>query len=129
MHRIFNNRRVVEVFHDYLATSADRLYWMNWVTKCIESISLNGEDWFSVNPMLPAYHGSWRSSDGIYDDSMPLPSTTSTDFHPYAIDVFQGAVLFSEVISLKFMSILDICQHELSLQKLCQLRKISDFVN
>ncbi|VDK38818.1 unnamed protein product [Taenia asiatica] len=95
-HRVIWNGvgMVMSLAIDY---TTDRLYWMNWVTKCIESISLNGEDWFSVNPMLPTYHGSWRSSDSIYDDSVPPPSTTSTDFHPYAIDVFQGAVLFSEL--------------------------------
>uniref|UniRef100_A0A0R3T0K6 Low-density lipoprotein receptor n=1 Tax=Rodentolepis nana TaxID=102285 RepID=A0A0R3T0K6_RODNA len=76
--------------------TADRLYWMNWVTKCIESITLNGEDWFSVNPQLPSDHGTLRNSDYMYDDSSPR-SSSSSDFHPYAIDVFQGSVLFSEL--------------------------------
>ncbi|CDS40542.1 low density lipoprotein receptor protein [Echinococcus multilocularis] len=95
-HRVIWNGvgMVMSLAIDY---TTDRLYWMNWVTKCIESISLNGEDWFSVNPILPSYHGSWPSSDDIYADSVPPSSTTSTDFHPYAIDVFQGAVLFSEL--------------------------------
>lgn len=70
---------------------------MNWVTKCIESINLNGEDWLSVNPQLPSDHGTWRNFGDMYDDSVPPPSASSSDFHPYAIDVFQGAVLFSEV--------------------------------
>ena len=70
---------------------------MNWVTKCIESISLNGEDWFSVNPLLPSDVTAFRHPENVYEDNPP-PPVPSTDFHPYAIDVFQGAVLFSEVL-------------------------------
>ncbi|VDD79293.1 unnamed protein product [Mesocestoides corti] len=79
----------------------DRLYWMNWVTRCIESVSLNGEDWFAVNPVLPsdqAARSSLRNSGSTNGDTAGPPSAaSSTDFHPYAIDAFQGAVLFSEL--------------------------------
>nr|VZI46220.1 unnamed protein product [Spirometra erinaceieuropaei] len=79
--------------------TTDRLYWLNWVTRCIESISLNGEPWFSINPVMPGSSENLlsthprRKPDGTdFENSPP-----SSDFHPYAIDAYQGAVLFSEL--------------------------------
>ncbi|VDL93099.1 unnamed protein product [Schistocephalus solidus] len=79
--------------------TTDRLYWLNWVTRCIESISLNGEPWFAINPILPGSSESLlsthprRKPDGTeFFNSLP-----PNDFHPYAIDAYQGSVLFSEL--------------------------------